>query len=174
MSKGFRRTVTLVLGLMAFMSLAGVEEGSSQILAVGGHATMNQDIGDETTWGWGVRGQVGLPLTGINVQGTLDFLSPECPSGNCDLNELTVNLLWILPVPVLMKPYLGAGVVVQNSEGDWDLGDTSDFGGNVLAGIALIGPTFPRFRPFGEVKYRFMDDFDSQTVFSFGIQVVLF
>jgi hypothetical protein len=174
MSKGFGRTVWMALGLMAFMSLACVEEGSSQVLAVGGHATLNQDIGDESLWGWGVRGQVGLPLTGIKVQGILDFLSPECPSGDCDLKELTVNLLWTLPIPLLAKPYLGVGVVIQNSDGEWDLGDQTDYGGNVLAGIVLAGPTFPRFQPFGEVRYRFMDEFDSQTVFSFGIQVVLF
>jgi hypothetical protein len=174
MLTGHKRTITLAIGLIAFMAFVAVEEGSGQILAIGGHASMNQDISDETTWGWGARGQIGLPLTSLAIQGTLDFFSPDCDSQDCELQEVSVNLLWTLPIPWLAKPYLGAGVAVQNSEGDWDLGDQSDYGVNALAGIILQGPTFPRFQPFGEVKFQSMEDFDSQTVFTFGILLALF
>ena len=39
----------------------------------------------------------------------------------------------------------------------------------ILGGIILGGVSFNRFKPFGEVKYQMMKDFDAQTVFSFGM-----
>jgi len=177
MNRGIGRTLTLVLGLCTVAAFVGVEGGVSQVLAVGGQLSANKGLSDDLTWGFGARAQISLPLTGITFQGTADFFEPDCGtvggSGACKLNEVSLNLLWSLPVPFVATPYFGAGLAVQNSEGQGVHGDKSDYGANFLAGIVLKGPTFSRFRPFGEVKYQMMQDFDPQTVFSGGILLVI-
>ena len=174
MFKGSRHTNTLVFGLFTLLALVAAEEGAGQIMAVGGHVSMNQDISVETTWGVGARAHLSMPLTGVTLQGTLDFFSPDCDPLDCEFREASVNLLWTFPVPMLAKPYLGVGLAAQNSEGDWGLGDDSDYGANFIGGIILQGPAFSRLQPFGEVKYQLMQDFDPQTVFSFGLMLGLF
>lgn len=174
MSKRFGRRTAYLACLLLLASLLGGREASSQILAVGGQVSMNQDLTDETTWGIGGRAQLSLPLTGITLQGTVDFFSPDCGSLDCDFREMSLNLLWTLPVPWVATPYLGAGIASQKAEGSWSFGDADDYGANLLAGIILKGPAFTRFHPFGEAKYQVMKDFDSQTVFSFGIMFSVF
>lgn len=170
MSKRFGRTTTLLLAFLTFMAMAGLEQGSAQILAVGGHVSMNQDINEgETTWGMGARAHLSLPLIGFTLQGTADFFNPDCDPLECEFREISLNVLWSLPVPWVANPYLGAGLAAQNSDGDWALADQDDYGVNFLAGIVLQGPAFSRFQPFGEVKYQVMKDFDPQTVFNFGV-----
>jgi len=167
------RTLTLVLCLFTLAAFVGMERGASQIVAVGGHVSLNKDITEDMTWGVGARGHLSLPLTGMTIQGTADIFSPDCGPLECDFQEVSLNLLWSLPVPFVASPYFGAGIAVQNTEGQGDLGDQSDYGVNFLAGIILKGPTFSRFRPFVEVKYQMMQDFDPQTVFSGGILLVV-
>ena len=174
MTKGIGRSLTLAMGLFTLAAFLGVEEGAGQILAVGGHVSVNKDITDDLTYGVGVRGHLSLPLTGMTIQGTADFFSPDCGTLDCEFQEVSLNLLWTLPVPFVATPYFGAGIAVQNTEGQSALGDESDYGVNFLAGIVLKGPAFQRFRPFGEVKYQMMQDFDAQTVFSGGILLVVF
>ena len=85
------------------------------------------------------------------------------------------KVLWSLPVPFLINPYLGAGLAFQK----WDGGgfqpeEDSDTGFNFLGGLILQGPTFTRFQPFVEFKYQAWNDYDDQKVFSGGILLVLF
>jgi hypothetical protein len=174
MSKSLVRSTFLVLGLFTFLALSGTETASAQVAAVGGHVSLNQDLGEGTTWGVGARAHLSLPLTGVTLQGTVDFFSPDCGTLECDFQEASLNVLWSLPIPFLAKPYFGAGIAAQNSEGEGLLGDEKDFGANFLAGVILQGPAFTRFQPFGEVKYQMMQDFDPQTVFSFGMMLALF
>ena len=168
------RTLALAAGMLGTLLLGSPGLVSGQALAVGGHVTMNRDLTDETTWGIGGRAQLGMPLTGITIQGTADFYSPDCGTLECDLNDVSVNLLWSLPVPHVANPYLGAGLAMQNADGSWAMGEDTDYGLNLLAGIVLQGPTFNRFQPFVEARYQAMQDFDSQLVFSGGILLKIF
>jgi len=174
MSNVVTRRLTFFMGVLVVMLAALPREASSQVLALGGQATMNQDIAVNATWGFGVRGQVGLPMTGINLQATVDFYNPDCGPVDCDFRDVGINLLWSIPAPYVANPYFGAGLAMQHAGGGWDLGDSDDYGLNLLAGIVLQGPTFQRFQPFGEVKYEVMQDFESQLVFSGGILLRLF
>lgn len=168
------RTPALAAGLLFLLLVWMPGKASSQVLAVGGQVTMNQDVAVDETWGFGARGQLGLPMTGITLQGTVDFYNPECGSVDCDFRDVSINLLWSVPAPYLANPYFGAGLAMQHAGGGWDLGDSDDYGLNVIAGIVLQGPTFRRFQPFAEVKYQAMKDFESQLVFSGGILLRLF
>ncbi len=141
-------------------------------LAIGGQVTLNNDLGEEGTLGFGGRAHLSIPLTGITLQARGDFYSPDCDGPECSVQDLGVNVLWSLPVPILLNPYLGAGVAIQNTEGDG--GDSSDYGVNFLAGLVLEGPAFRRFRPFGEARYQLMQDFEDQLVFSAGFLFALF
>lgn len=167
-------SLALAAGVLGTLALLAPNPASAQVLAVGGQVSMNRDIAEDNTWGVGARAQVGLPLTGITVQGTADFFSPDCGTLDCDFREVSVNLLWSLPVPYVANPYLGAGVAMQNADGTWAMGEDTDYGLNLLAGIILQGPTFQRFQPFVEAKYQAMQDFDSQLVFSGGILLKIF
>lgn len=169
MLKSIGRAFSLGFALFAATAVLGSMGLSGQVLAVGGQVSMNRDLTKENTWGFGGRAMVSLPLSGITVQGTADFFNPDCDPLDCDFREISLNLLWSIPVPWLANPYFGAGVAAQTSKGDWEFGDAEDYGVNLVAGIVLQGPTFDRFQPFGEVKYQVMDDFDGQMVFSFGI-----
>jgi hypothetical protein len=168
------RPTAFLLSLLLLLTLLGPQGAASQVLAVGGQASVNRDLGQDNTWGFGGRAQLSLPLTGITLQGTVDFYDPDCDSDDCDFREMSLNFLWTLSVPWVATPYLGAGLATQKSEGDWSLGDADDYGVNFLAGIVLKGPTFNRLHPFGEAKYQVMKDFDSQMVFSFGLLFSLF
>ena len=143
-------------------------------LGLGGQFSLNQDLAEETTVGVGVRGQLQVPLTGLMVQGTLDFYDPDCGSDDCDVRDVGVNLLWSLPVPVLVKPYFGAGLAIVDLGGEgFGEGDT-EYGINGLGGVMLTGGPFQRLRPFAEVKYQMISDFDDQLVFSGGVLLYLF
>lgn len=134
----------------------------------------NLDVRDDITWGVGPRVQLGLPLTGITIQGTMDFFGPDCGTLECDLDEVGVNLLWSLPVPFVLNPYLGAGMAFQKWQGKAYEGKDSDTGINFLAGIVLQGPTFRRFQPFVEGKYQIWNDYDNQKVLAGGILLKVF
>jgi len=174
MLKEYGRMLGLALALCSLASFTGPGNASAQILAVGGHVSVNPDIEDDLTLGVGARAHLSLPLTGFTIQGTYDFYGPKCGTLECDLGEAGLNLLWSLPVPFLLNPYLGAGVAFQNWTGESAMGTDSDQGFNFLAGVVLQGPTFSRFQPFVEVKYQKWNDFEDQKVLSAGILLSLF
>lgn len=162
----------MALGFLC--ALLGALPASGQVLSVGGHFVANTDIDDELTWGVGGRAHLGLPLTGLTLQGTYDFYSPSCGNFDCDMNELGVNVLWALPVPFLMKPYIGAGMAFQKWEGQFDLSTDEGTAINFLAGLILQGPTFDQFQPFVEFKYQSWDEYENQKVMAGGIMLVIF
>ena len=90
------------------------------------------------------------------------------------MNELGVNVLWALPVPFLMKPYIGAGMAFQKWEGQFDLSTDEGTAINFLAGLILQGPTFDQFQPFVEFKYQSWDEYENQKVMAGGIMLVIF
>jgi hypothetical protein len=174
MARSLGRVLALSAGVLLIWTLGVPGPASGQVLAVGGQVSMNRDIAADNTWGVGARGYLRLPLTGITLQGTADFYSPYCGTLECDLREVGLNLLWSLPVPFVANPYFGAGLAVRYPDGSWAELEDSDYGVNFLAGIVLQGARFQRFRPFVEVKYQGMQDFDAQTVFSGGILLKIF
>jgi hypothetical protein len=169
MSKGSGRRVGLFLVFLAAGPAASPGPTSAQLLAIGGQIVANTDVQDDVTWGVGPRVQVALPFTGLGLQGTYDFYSPDCGTPSCDMKEAGVNALWSLPVPFLLRPYLGGGLAFRKWEGEAYADDDSDTGINFLAGIVFQGPTFQRFQPFAEVKYQIWNDQDNQKVFAGGI-----
>jgi len=174
MPSGIPRFLALTL-VLASLSIPGLpSDASGQVLAAGGQVSMNRDLTAENTWGIGARAQLRLPLPGIILQGTADFFTPDCGTLECDASEVSLNLVWSLPVPFLARPYLGAGVAMQDREGTWASDEDSDYGINVLAGIILQGPAFRRFQPFIEGKYQVMQEFDNQMIFSGGILLRIF
>jgi hypothetical protein len=174
MSEGSGRILGLMLAFLSVGGFSAAVPGSAQILAIGGQVSANTDARDDLTWGVGPRVHLGLPLVGISIQGTYDFYAPDCGTPDCDLKEMGVNLLWSLPVPFLVNPYLGAGLAFQKWDGEAYADDDSDTGVNFLAGIVLQGPTFQRFQPFGEVRYQIWKDYDNQKVFAGGILMSIF
>lgn len=146
----------------------------SQILAVGGQTVANLDVRDDITWGVGPRVQLSLPLTGLTIQGTMDFFGPDCGTLECDLDEVGVNLLWSLPVSFVLDPYLGAGMAFQKWDGQAYRDNDSDTGVNILAGFVLQGVTFRRFQPFLEAKYQIWNDFVNQKVLAGGVLLRVF
>jgi hypothetical protein len=173
MWKGSGR-VGLMLAFLSLGSVAVAVPSSAQILAIGGQVSANTDAQEDVTWGVGPRVHLGLPLIRISVQGTYDFYAPDCGTLECDLKEMGVNVLWSLPVPFLVSPYLGAGLAFQKWEGESYADDDSDTGVNFLAGIVLQGPMFQRFQPFGEVRYQIWKDYGNQKVFAAGILMNIF
>jgi hypothetical protein len=174
MLKGSGRTLGGAFTLLAAMSIAGPPSASAQVLAVGGHASLNPDLVDDNTLGVGLRAHVALPLTGVAVQATYDFYGPDCGVFECDVGELGLNLLWSLPVPYFFNPYVGAGGAFRKWTGESQWGTESHQGMNFLAGLVLQGPTFRRFQPFIEAKYQVWNDTDNQKVLSGGILLNLF
>jgi hypothetical protein len=140
-------------------------------LAIGGQVSATEFVEGERTWGFGLRAQAEFPGVGLGVQGTYDAFGEDCTAGSCDLNEVAVNLIWVFPLPMVIRPYLGGGVVSETVEGSGVEVDTDDYRVQVLAGVVLSGPRFQRFRPFGEVKYEMEE---SRTTFSGGILLYLF
>jgi len=180
MRNGIGKTLTLVLGLFSLAALLGVEQGAGQTLAVGGQGSFNHDLGVDGTMGWGGRAHLTVPLAGLTFQLTGDIFSPDnvtgvdCEAEDCSFNELSLNLLFTLPVPYFFKPYFGLGIAAQYVDLEEIDVDDNDYGTNFLAGIILGGPTFSRFKPFVEFKYQSMEDFDIQRVYSGGFLLVLF
>ncbi len=164
--------------LACLLALGGVVLPRQEVLAqlaLGGQVTWNRDAGEDGTFGLGARALLSIPLTGLAVQGTADLYSLDCldgGGGDCTLKDLGVNVLWSLPVPLLLNPYLGAGVAVQTWEAG--AGQSDRRGVNILAGVNLEGLVFERFRPFGEAKYQVFQDADDQLVFALGFLVTLF
>lgn len=164
----------------AFIALFGLgalltsTSASAQVLAVGAQFVANADIDEEFTWGVGGRAHFSLPLTGLTLQGTYDFYSPSCGNFDCDLNELGLNVLWVFPIPFLMKPYVGAGVSFQKWDGEIGLSSDEGRAFNFLGGVILQGPTFERFQPFVELKYQSWDEYENQKVIAGGIMLNIF
>ena len=174
MLRGSGRKVGVLVALSSIGALFTPGPTSAQIFAVGGHAVANADVGQELTWGVGSRVHLGWPLTGLTLQGTYDFYSPSCGTLECDLNELGVNVLWALPIPFLIKPYVGAGVAFQKWDGEFDLSADEGQAFNFLAGVILQGPAFERFQPFVEFKYQSWDEYENQKVIAGGIMLNIF
>jgi hypothetical protein len=174
MSKGSGRIVGLLVALLSAGAWAAPGPTSAQLLAVGGHFSANTGARENVTWGVGPRVHLGLPLIGLTLQGTYDFYGPDCGALECDLDEMGVNLLWSLPVPFILDPYLGAGLAFQKWEGQPYVDNDSDTGVNFLAGVVLQGPTFRRFQPFLELRYQIWREYDNQKVFAGGILLNVF
>ena len=142
---------------------------TAQIVDIGGHFVANMDAREDVTWGVGPRLQLSDPMLGFSLLLTYDFYSPDCGTLQCDLDEFGLDLLWSLPMPFLLDPYLGAGLAFQKWEGRAYEGKEKDTAVTFLAGIALQGSTFERFRPFIEGKYQVSSDFPNQKVIAGGI-----
>jgi hypothetical protein len=156
-----------VLLLMMVSCPAG---GAAQV-AIGGHLSRTEFLEEEATWGYGARALVQIPGMGLGVQGTYDRYGEDCPGGNCDLTEVGANLVWTFPLPIVIHPYVGGGVVFETLEGSGVEVDTDNYRVQVLGGLVLSGPSFRRFRPFGEVRYELEE---KRTSFSGGILLYLF
>lgn len=174
MFRGSGRRFGIALAVLFLGTIISSGQVSAQVLAVGGHFVANADLDDEFTWGVGGRAHLSLPLTGLALQGTYDFYSPSCGTLECDLNEVGVNVLWNLPVPWLMSPYLGAGMAFQKWDGELDLSTNEGTAFQFLAGLILQGPTFDRFQPFVEFKYQAWDEYENQKVMAGGILMKVF
>ncbi len=159
---------------IVLFSLCLLASGPSSVagqLAFGGQVSATEFVESERTWGYGFRAQVQIPGLGLGVQGTYDAFGEDCPGGSCDLKELAVNVIWVFPLPIPIRPYVGGGVISETLEGSGVEVNTEEYRVQVLGGVVLGGPTFQRFRPFGEVKYELEE---SRTTFSGGILLYLF
>jgi hypothetical protein len=145
-------------------------QGTAQV-AIGGHLSRTEFVEDEATWSYGARALVQIPGMGLGVQGTWDRYGEDCPDGSCDLTEIGANLVWTFPLPIVIHPYVGGGVVVETLKGSGVDLDRENYRVQVLGGLALGGPSFQRFRPFGEVRYELEE---KRTSFSGGILLYLF
>ncbi len=157
-----------MLGLLALVLPASQARAQ---FALGGQVAVTELDLTEANWGLGGRAVLGVPLTGLGAQATLDVFDLDCGSGSCRSQSLGVHLLYSFPVPLLMNPYVGAGVSLDASESltlDWGDGELD---WNLLAGVILSGPAFPTVRPFAEARYELED---GGTVFSGGVLVYLF
>ncbi len=146
-------------------------------VSIGAHAAYMSEIGTgfttetaDGTMGVGGRIGVGVPVVGLKFLGTVNVFFPDCGVEDCDFYAGTLNMLYTIPVPMIIKPYFGAGVVVQKSGGATSLlGDLTDWGANLTAGFSLSSGG--AFQPFFEVNYQLMTDFDDQLVLAAGLSI---
>jgi hypothetical protein len=163
-------TLTVALALFPWQVASGQ-------LSIGAHASYMSEIGTgftaetaDGTVGVGGRLGIGFPVVGLKLLGTVDMFFPDCGTEDCDFHAATANLLYTLPIGVVISPYLGAGVAMQNSEGSTSfLGDLSDWGVNLMAGFSFGSAGV--FQPYVEGKYQLMKDFDDQLVISAGLSL---
>ena len=166
------RSVRVALGALALCLALGIPGArASAQLSLGGHVTVADLDSDSPHWGFGGRAVLGVPLSGFGAQGSLTVLEEDCDSGNCQKQILGIDALLSLTVPFVMNPYAGAGVSVE-AKGDldfeWDPGEVE---WNLVGGVVLAGPAFPRVHPFVEARYQIRD---SRTLFFAGVLVQLF
>ena len=170
------RRTAVGLALTIALALFPWQDAWGQV-SIGAHASYMSEIGTgftaqtaDGTVGVGGRLGIGFPVVGIKLLGTVDMFFPDCGTEDCDFHATTLNLLYSIPIPVVISPYFGAGIAVQNSEGATSLlGDLSDYGINFMAGFIL--DRGGAFKPFVEGKYQLMTDFDDQLVLSAGLSL---
>lgn len=156
--------------VLAIATLIVSSPVSAQI-AVGGQVSLAEYGADQSAWGVGGRVLLSIPLTGLQLLGTFDEFRLDCGSTSCRNREAGVNLLWSLPFPSMVDPYLGAGVALKAQEElRFDV-SSEETGINLLAGMALGRPAGLGFHPFAEVKYELRD---RQAFFSAGVLLYLF
>lgn len=161
--------LTIALTLFPWQDACG--QGS-----IGAHASVTNriDTGGPGSVGYafGVGGRlgVGVPVVGVKFLATADVIFPDCGAVTCRFYNGTVNLLYTVQVPMVATPYFGAGVAYQNTDEALSvLGDSDDFGVNLMAGISF--GSLGTFHPFGELKYQFMNDHDNYIMASAGLEI---
>lgn len=163
----------LRLPLMAALLAAVLlpSDGLEAQLALGAQVSMTDYEPEGTTWGFGGRAMLGFPLTGLYLQASSDIFRRDCESGTCYQQEMGANLLWTFPLPIIVKPYLGAGVTLDGQYGSGLSWSIDEFDLNVIGGAVIGGTGFQRFRPFVEARYTTRE---GQTFFSAGLLFYLF
>jgi len=156
------------IALLLWLSF-GPSPGGAQLIEVGGQFLANLDAREDVTWGLGPRIHVSEPMFGFSLVLSYDFYSPDCGTLECDMEEFGIGILWSFPVSFIIDPYLGGGMAFQKWEGQAYDGNKEDTGVGFLAGVALQGRTFARFRPFLEGRYYTGTSDGGQKVLAAGI-----
>ena len=168
------RRTAIGLALTIALALFPWQDAWGQV-SIGAHASYMTKIGTglavetaDGTMGVGGRFGVGIPVVGIKFLVTADMYFPDCGTDDCEFYAGTVNVLYGIPGAMVISPYFGAGVAVQNSNGQsLLLGNVSDWGVNLMAGFSFGG--LSAFEPFVEAKYQLMNDFDDPFIISAGL-----
>ena len=143
--------------------------------SIGVHASASPRVegaGGSVGFGVGGGGRLGLgiPVVGIKFLVTADVLLPDCGAVKCRLYNGSLNLLYTLPIPMVVTPYFGGGVAYQHADGaSSPLGAGNDLGVNLLAGISF--GSVGTFHPFGELRYQFMSDHGNLIMGSAGVSL---
>lgn len=159
-------TLLLVSGTAA-TAHPDLAAAQTDVLDFGVHAVRASDVFDGVT---GIGGQLainvpGLPLT---IRGAVDRFFPDCPEGvddDCGAWGYTLDGNLALPLPVL-SPYGSAGWVRRSVDPGDPLGETSDTGLALGAGLklGLLG-----LNVFAEGRREIMDDLEDQWMFRVGL-----
>jgi hypothetical protein len=156
--------------ILVLAALAPVQPAAAQF-ALGGNITMKDMASDEPILGLGGRAFAGIPLTGVGAQATLDFFDEDCGFSSCEVRTLSLDVLFSLNVPFVLRPYFGGGVSTDSVDGvafNWGLGD---LGWNLVGGVVFGGAASGPIRPFAEGRY---DLGDGETIISAGVLFYLF
>lgn len=163
-----KRTLTLLVvsGTLAAVQ-ADPAAAQTDVLDLGVHLARASDIHDGAT---GIGGQLAVTLPGLplTVRGAVDRFFPDCPAeveGDCGAWGFTADANMALPIPVL-SPYASAGLVRRSVEVGDPLGDRSETGFAVGAGLhlGLLG-----LEAFGEMRREIMDQLENQWMFRLGV-----
>ena len=169
-SKG-RRTWWVGVTVAAALLVGVPATGSSQV-SVAADGTYNNDI---IGGSWGLGGRLGIELPDIGVArweviGAFVYYFPSCGGGTCDWSELQGTLLFYSPRRAEFDPYVGVGASFHSFELAAASLDDDDWGIDLVLGskLGVWGPV----RPYGEVRYKIMNDVPSnQFAFTFGVRL---
>lgn len=169
----------IAAGLVIIAVVMGaVPAGASGQVAVAAHASfvpgINTGASEEglgSTIGVGGRGEIVASRLGVRILGSLEMFFPDCGAEDCEYEIGTVSVIYDLETESGVFPYLGAGLSVQNADGRSSaIGNRSDWGGHLVAGFRMGQPGL---RPFVDVRYQLMPDFENQFALSAGVSFML-
>lgn len=164
---------------LAAASAASLPAGISAQVSVGVNASFVPSIntgaspeGLDGTPGIGGRGQIGIPGRNLRLMGSLEMFFPDCGAEDCEYEIGTASVLFDFSTESSVVAYLGAGLSVLNSDGPEStaIGNKSDWGAHLLLG-ARMGSS--RMKPFVDIRYQLMPDFENQLAVSAGMSVTL-
>ena len=163
---------TMILaGALSFAFTLGLSSTSEAQLSIGVDGAYNNTINFGS---WGLGGRVGVLLPVIKsvrpeLIGGFVYYFPNCVGIECSWWEAQGTVLLYNARSGPVAPYLGVGYSYHSFDLSQATIDDTDWGIDFLLGSKLgrMGPTVP----YGEIRYKFMNDVPNQWAFTFGLRL---
>jgi hypothetical protein len=125
-----------------------------------GAAVPTSDLSDFTNTGYNTTAMLGLNTPSLpfnfRIDGTYNNFGDKYDNGSLHSTSMTGNLVFTLPTPSTVHPYLIGGIGVygigiSDSQDGYSSGTSTDFGFNVGGGVAI---PLSGFNAFIEARYN--------------------